>query len=96
MKTHTVLLLLACMGLASVVTSQSIYCGRRLAMALDLVCDGHLIKRSEVKREPAVELQWPWIDEQHALGGGFRRKRLVVEECCDKPCTVDELMTYCH
>ncbi|XP_023949127.1 bombyxin A-3 homolog [Bicyclus anynana] len=94
MKTNVVLLLLACLGLASVATSQSIYCGRRLAMALDLVCDGHLIKRSEVKREP--EMQWPWIEAQQALGGGFRRKRQVVAECCDKPCTVDELMTYCH
>ncbi|XP_052746584.1 bombyxin A-3 homolog [Bicyclus anynana] len=95
MKTHTVVLLLAFLGLASVVSSQSVYCGRRLAMALDLVCDGHLIKRSEMKREP-VEPQWPWIEAQQALGGGFRRKRQVVAECCDKPCTVDELMTYCH
>ncbi|CAG9792568.1 unnamed protein product [Diatraea saccharalis] len=26
---------------------------------------------------------------------GFRHKRGVISECCDQPCTIDELLTYC-
>ncbi|XP_023937515.1 bombyxin A-3 homolog [Bicyclus anynana] len=94
MKTHSILLLLACLGFMSAVSSQNTYCGRRLAVALDYVCEGHLIKRSEPEAA-AFELSWPWIEPARAYTMGFRSKRQVVAECCDKPCTVDELMTYC-
>ncbi|XP_039753156.1 bombyxin A-3 homolog [Pararge aegeria] len=96
MKTQTVLLLLACLGLVSLASSQNTYCGRRLATTLDLLCDGHLIKRSEPHHaRPRFEARWPWIQASQAHSMGNRRKRQVVSECCEKPCTVDELMTYC-
>ncbi|CAH2267652.1 jg24940 [Pararge aegeria aegeria] len=95
MKTQTVYILLACLGLASVVTSQTnTYCGRRLATTLDYLCEGHLIKRSEPQLN-SLQPVWPLMDAQKALEMRFRGKRQVVAECCDKPCTIDELMTYC-
>ncbi|CAH0403470.1 unnamed protein product [Chilo suppressalis] len=34
---------------------------------------------------------WLW---RGALSGA-RGKRGVISECCDQPCTIDELLTYC-
>ncbi|XP_045773312.1 bombyxin A-3 homolog [Maniola jurtina] len=94
MKTQTVLLVLACLGLVSMVASQQKYCGRRLSAALDLLCDGHLIKRSEP--HTSFESRWPWIEASRAHSMGYRRKRQVVSECCEKACTIEELLGYCN
>ncbi|XP_045447949.1 bombyxin A-1 homolog [Melitaea cinxia] len=94
MKTQAVLFLFAMSCLAGV-TSQEVYCGRRLASALALLCDFNLIKRSENQLNMAQEdFNWPWIGAHsaHSLG---RRKRQAASECCDKPCTVNELLSYC-
>ena len=71
-----------------------VYCGRRLASALALLCDNNLIKRSEMHHNVVsdMEPQWLSLHRAHSIG---RSKRQVVSECCDKPCTVDELMGYC-
>ncbi|CAH2096495.1 unnamed protein product [Euphydryas editha] len=94
MKTQIVLILFAMSYLAAV-TSQEVYCGRRLASALAIFCDFNLIKRSENHHNMAQEyFSWPWIGAHraHSLG---RSKRQVVSECCEKPCTLDELLSYC-
>ncbi|KPJ16543.1 Bombyxin A-2-like [Papilio machaon] len=73
-----------------------VYCGRRLASALALVCEDApqsvLIKRSGAG--PWMQETWPWLPAQRARSLA-RAKRQVVAECCDKPCTLDELMSYC-
>ncbi|XP_013134097.1 PREDICTED: bombyxin A-2 homolog [Papilio polytes] len=73
-----------------------IYCGRRLASALALVCEEApqtvLVKRA--RTGPMLPASWPWLPAQRARSLR-RNKRQVVAECCDKPCTLDELMSYC-
>ncbi|CAG9105446.1 unnamed protein product [Plutella xylostella] len=73
-----------------------VFCGRRLADALDVLCENGLLleKRSA---PPALRGHWlapprPWLARGRALARG---RRHVVDECCLKPCTVDELITYC-
>lgn len=101
MKVQTVVILAVLVTLAALNMVQSqetpqVYCGRRLAMTLALLCDnGMLIKRSE----PSMygyrhEKMWPWM-APHMARSMDRGKRQVVSECCDKPCTVDELLSYC-
>ncbi|CAH2048391.1 unnamed protein product, partial [Iphiclides podalirius] len=81
-------------GMLAVVTSQDgfgqVYCGRRLASTLAMLCENTLL----VKRGMAVEFEWPWIGQQTATALG-RSKRQVVSECCGKPCAIDELLSYC-
>ncbi|KPJ16545.1 Bombyxin A-2-like [Papilio machaon] len=73
-----------------------VYCGRRLASALALVCDDTpqlvLIKRSGAG--PKMQGTWPWLPAKQARSL-TRNKRQVVAECCEKPCTIDELYSYC-
>ncbi|CAH0715790.1 unnamed protein product, partial [Brenthis ino] len=72
-----------------------VYCGRRLATALALLCDSNLNKRSDTHHSiNEVDSSWPWLGPNRAHSMG-RSKRQVVSECCDKPCTVDELLSYC-
>ncbi|GBP40578.1 Bombyxin A-2 homolog [Eumeta japonica] len=83
------------------------YCGRNLAKALALLCDGVINKRSgsnflsnalapPYSEDLDNELPWPWMSRQHARGLSARSKRqFVVNECCDKACTLGELMSYC-
>lgn len=43
-------------------------------------------------------LVYPFRTANRALylaNSGFRRKRGIVEECCHKPCTINELANYC-
>ncbi|CAH2096496.1 unnamed protein product [Euphydryas editha] len=98
MKTITALILfvVSCSAVVSYQDNESgVYCGRRLASALALLCDYTLIKKSQTHYGMAQEdFSWPWVEGHtaHSLG---RRKRQVVTECCDKPCTINELLSYC-
>ncbi|CAH0715785.1 unnamed protein product, partial [Brenthis ino] len=98
MKTQTLLVFLALSVCMVMVTSQDfgeVYCGRRLATALALLCDNNLIKRADTHHSiNEVDSSWPWLP-QHSAHSMGRSKRQVVSECCDKPCTVDELLSYC-
>ncbi|CAG9105450.1 unnamed protein product [Plutella xylostella] len=83
-------------GAGGKVVERQVFCGRRLADALDVLCENGLLleKRSA---PPALGGRWlappqPWLGRGRALARG---RRHVVDECCLKPCTVDELMTYC-
>lgn len=94
-QTVLLLLIISCLTVVSSQGHGEVYCGRRLASALALLCDYNLIKRSETHhRLPQEDFSLPWIEVQsaHSLG---RKKRQVASECCDKPCTIDELLTYC-
>ena len=88
---------MAVLSLSAIVSSQDlgqVYCGRKLATALAFLCDSGLVKRSEVYQNSAPVEKWPWLASYRAHSMS-RRKRQVVAECCDKPCTVNELITYC-
>lgn len=95
MKPQIVLILLAFTSLLAAIAAQNygeFYCGRRLARALALLCNDNLIKRTP--QYIPSDFSWPWIGAHsaHSLG---RRKRQVASECCDKRCTIDELLSYC-
>ncbi|KAG6456871.1 hypothetical protein O3G_MSEX010002 [Manduca sexta] len=86
-------LMMVCLGLCSVFGQRAqVYCGRRLATTLAYMCPE--LEEETVKRSGADALfgsrDWRW-----AALGGARGKRGVVEECCEKPCTLDVLLTYC-
>ncbi|CAH4036592.1 bombyxin A-2 homolog [Pieris brassicae] len=92
-------------------TSSRMYCGRTLARTLAILCydapSEH--KRSEsgsmynavlspYYKDQATQVDWPWMTTQRAraLGLSSRGKRdFVVSECCDKPCSINELLSYC-
>lgn len=63
------------------------FCGTELSKIVANLCwDVEMVKRGG---------GW-WMP--HAPGrmlGGMRDKRGLVDECCFKPCTIDELLTYC-
>lgn len=65
-----------------------VYCGRQLSNILAAVCwDNEPMKRD------GVSIGFPALDAR--VLDGYRGKRGPVDECCFKPCTVDELQTYC-
>ncbi|KAJ8732330.1 hypothetical protein PYW08_015060 [Mythimna loreyi] len=98
MKLTLVLIIVAaCSWCGEAQDGASYYCGRHLSRVLANLCWG----ASEEKRANG----W-WGPEERATGwwgrqgagralGGVRGKRSLTDECCDKPCTVDELLTYC-
>ncbi|XP_026765225.1 bombyxin A-1 homolog [Galleria mellonella] len=86
------------------------YCGRTLARTLALLCfdDGGIEKKSEVGTmyrailspyyKEQESLDWPWLAPHKArMGLPSRGKRYqgIVSECCDKACSINELLTYC-
>ncbi|XP_068633490.1 bombyxin A-3 homolog [Battus philenor] len=86
--------LLVCTALLAAVSCEGeygqVYCGRRLATTLAVLCEGgNLVKRSE-----PMESGWGWLAPRNARSLTVG-KRQVVSECCDKPCTLDELLAYC-
>lgn len=99
MKTQSALILMALFVISAIDLSQSegqVYCGRHLAAALSIFCNSNLIKRSQPQYIPTqdIDIGWPWIEmlRAHSMG---RSKRQIVTECCDKPCTKEELLAYC-
>ncbi|XP_053616700.1 bombyxin A-3 homolog [Plodia interpunctella] len=74
------------------------YCGRRLASALAYLCpyeEDALSKRS-VDRIQDLEGSWSWFYPKSRALGAMRAKRQgVASECCDKPCDLSELLSYC-
>nr|C0HKS3.1 RecName: Full=Insulin-related peptide 1; Short=IRP-1; Contains: RecName: Full=DAGWWIPQHGHHALAGVR-amide; Flags: Precursor [Agrotis ipsilon] len=87
MKSFMVFVLIfACFSCYYAQESTNFYCGRTLSRALAVLCYG-----AESKRDAG----W-WIPQHghHALAG-VRGKRGPVDECCEKACSIQELMTYC-
>ncbi|XP_073967384.1 bombyxin A-3 homolog [Choristoneura fumiferana] len=87
-----------------------IFCGRNLAIALAELCSfQNAEKRGDAGtmyniivppyyKDPE-HYSWPWLAPHHAHGLSLpnRGKRLtgIVNECCDKPCNIDEMLSYC-
>ncbi|CAG4987847.1 unnamed protein product [Parnassius apollo] len=48
-------------------------------------------------QEPQLELPWVSTNKARSMSLPSRGKRYpgVVNECCDKPCSINELLTYC-
>ncbi|KAJ8732327.1 hypothetical protein PYW08_015057 [Mythimna loreyi] len=83
------------------------YCGRHLARVIAALCWGAEEKRATGSWGPEERPTGLWGPEEHATGwwrrqgaaralGGVRGKRDgVADECCNKPCTLEELRSYC-
>ncbi|XP_015188910.1 PREDICTED: LIRP-like [Polistes dominula] len=87
------------------------YCGQNLSNALGLLCDGvynSMFKKSGQEMEIAdypfgFDDSYPFRSAVTAnammgrfAGRRFRREsRGVYDECCVKPCSIQELATYC-
>ncbi|XP_047993386.1 bombyxin C-1-like [Leguminivora glycinivorella] len=82
-----------------------IYCGRRLAQTMAMLCYQKPYKRSDYNSihlgyEP--EFSWPWLSRGlgHMQDRGIamdmnRGKRGIIEECCQNSCSIQTLMSYC-
>ncbi|XP_047503305.1 insulin-related peptide 1-like [Pieris napi] len=79
-------------------------CGGRLPEIVAYLCANPLtsredfasfqMKRAETSYNSITNaVDWPWIPHHEAKG--IRNKRRIIDECCKKSCTVDELMEYC-
>nr|UYS57579.1 insulin-like peptide 7 [Hyphantria cunea] len=87
MKFSLVLVLVVLASTAVLGDHAQIYCGRRLSNVLATLCwDVEMVKRDSGNQ---------MLKENVRTLSGFRSKRGPVDECCYKPCTVDELLTYC-
>ncbi|CAK1551541.1 unnamed protein product [Leptosia nina] len=98
-------------GVALQDVSPQVYCGRTLAKALALLCfdEPSSEKRSEsgtmynsiltpYYKEQDTQLGWPWMPSHKARSMGLPsrgKRQFVVNECCDKACSINELLSYC-
>ncbi|XP_030030920.2 bombyxin-related peptide B-like [Manduca sexta] len=93
MKFILVLVCLVALWNLAVAQVARVYCGRRLARTLATLCpeleEEGVMKRAGDDTGPYGAHQWRW-----ALRGA-RGKRGVADECCEKPCTLDILLSYC-
>ncbi|CAK1585868.1 unnamed protein product [Parnassius mnemosyne] len=95
-----VLLLLTIIGTISIESGNSqriVLCGRRLAETLAMVCDsGTMMKKSVSNSIQEYKYGWQWLAPRVAHSFGQPRgKRGIVSECCEKSCSLEELLTYC-
>lgn len=98
LKMNIQLVLVLSLVLMSTATQQSLqfYCGRRLADTLAIICESSYEKRSGgASAGLDYDMEWPWMVAQRARLLRAPMKRQVVSECCDKPCSIEELLTYC-
>lgn len=74
-----------------------VYCGRRLAQTLAVLCgDEYLVKKSAPSYNSVNYDGFGWLGHHQAKAlASARGKRGVATECCDKPCSIDELLSYC-
>lgn len=103
MKTQ-VLTLLAIISCLAAQDPGHRYCGRQLSRAIEFLCyEDYIMKRSEeVKRSSYESYDYdvgyvsPWMAAKDAqVLNGRGKRQLIVSECCEKPCTIDELRGYC-
>lgn len=99
MKLQVLILAVAFFISSSADTAAQKYCGRRLAITIAAICESvapNGNKRALSYNSLDYDYAWPWLAPQDARAMG-RGKRFsgVVAECCEKACTVSELMAYC-
>ncbi|VVC86952.1 unnamed protein product [Leptidea sinapis] len=46
-------------------------------------------------KEQDNPLGWPLVTPHKAHGLSRGKRQFVVSECCDKPCSINELLSYC-
>nr|P33719.1 RecName: Full=Bombyxin A-2 homolog; Contains: RecName: Full=Bombyxin A-2 homolog B chain; Contains: RecName: Full=Bombyxin A-2 homolog A chain; Flags: Precursor [Samia cynthia]BAA03021.1 Samia bombyxin homolog A-2 [Samia ricini] len=99
MRTQVLFLIVVLAVMASGDDTAHVYCGRRLATMLLYVCDNQY----QVKRPPYISSEnegygWKWLERQRArqLDEARGKRQGIVEECCNKPCTENELLGYCY
>lgn len=84
--------------LFTLVSSQrQYYCGRKLPTALTYFCDNKMNRKRdefEVISLQRPQYSWPWMEPYAAMNFG-RGKRQIAVECCENPCSIQELMAYC-
>ncbi|KAL0871593.1 hypothetical protein ABMA27_004125 [Loxostege sticticalis] len=94
MKFFVFLMALVSISFVASKSSSQIYCGRRLADTLAYLCaEDSVDKRSGL--ETGDFDYWTWLDAPKVSLEGSRWKRGVVTECCEKPCSLNELLSYC-
>lgn len=87
MKFIVFALVLACAACYASREGTDFYCGRNLAITIANLC----YKSEAAKRDAG----W-WLPPQGVRAlGGVRGKRGPVDECCEKPCSLNELLSYC-
>lgn len=94
-----ILFVLAIVSLSAVSAKSSaqVFCGRKLADTLAYFCyDDSMEKRSSANSVEDFGYGWSWaVPRARALEGARGKRTGVVTECCDKPCTLNELLSYC-
>ncbi|KAJ8733606.1 hypothetical protein PYW07_014157 [Mythimna separata] len=86
--TLVLLLVVVCSWKSEAQDGARFYCGRYLSEVLASLCWG---SQEEVKRDAG----W-WLPQRSVRAmNTVRGKRGLADECCLKPCTIDEMMTYC-
>ncbi|XP_063837988.1 bombyxin A-1 homolog [Ostrinia nubilalis] len=98
MKNQVLILLIALSFIAAGFgQSQSqFFCGRRLANTLANLCPATGIdKRGGMNSIENFGYAWPWLMPRAKALQGRAKRDGVVSECCEKPCTINELMSYC-
>uniref|UniRef100_A0A2H1WPT3 SFRICE_023216 n=1 Tax=Spodoptera frugiperda TaxID=7108 RepID=A0A2H1WPT3_SPOFR len=78
-------LLFACFTCYYAQEGNKFYCGRTLSRAIAVLCWS-----DESKRDAG----W-WPHHGSRILAGNRGKRGPADECCEKSCSVQELMSYC-
>lgn len=63
-----------------------VFCGRVLSERLAALCWSNSVKR---------DAGWWMTNDAVRSLSGVRGKRGLANECCEKPCTVEELLSYC-
>lgn len=81
------------------------YCGRNVPKALDLLCPNGpvLMKRDRpypfnhfgYSYDDEIAYDLPWIARYKAKSMERGKRQGVATECCDKPCAISELLSYC-
>ncbi|XP_046666831.1 bombyxin A-2 homolog [Homalodisca vitripennis] len=69
-------------------------CGEQLTQSLMVICDNKYNKRNQLTSDLYPESS-PWWSRSRAVSLMTRVRRGVVDECCDKPCSLRELSSYC-
>ncbi|CAB3230418.1 unnamed protein product [Arctia plantaginis] len=87
MKFSVVLLLFALASGSVAAVKSKKFCGSELSNIVANLCwNVEMVKRGT---------GWWMSPGGGRVLGGMRDKRGLVDECCYKPCTIDELLTYC-
>ncbi|XP_074038102.1 bombyxin B-8-like [Leptinotarsa decemlineata] len=92
----------------NILSKRTTYCGSHLTSTLSRICKGIYYEKT-MKRADwldfdnkldndlySEELKFPFISRDLAESMvPVKSRRGIIEECCDRPCSINELQTYC-